>query len=140
MFKYSYIFMLISSSCVHASTFIENTDITDQINEKIKNGGTLSIPAGNYKIDASKGITVPSNTNIKLNSKTILNVIPNNLEGYQVFKIINSKNIKISGGRLIGDKYKHLGKTGEWVFLLMILKIYPFQICQLIKCGEMQYT
>lgn len=114
MFKYSYILILISSSYVHAATFIENTDITDQINEKIKNGGTFSIPAGNYKIDASKGITVPSNTNIKLHSKTILNVIPNNLEGYQVFKIINSNNVNISGGHLIGDKYTHLGKDGEW--------------------------
>ncbi|WP_174492701.1 right-handed parallel beta-helix repeat-containing protein [Acinetobacter sp. Marseille-Q1623] len=114
MFKYSYIFMLISSSCVHASTFIENTDITDQINEKIKNGGTLSIPAGNYKIDALKSIQVRNNTTINLSSNTVLNVIPNDQGSYRVFNINNIKNVKISGGTLIGDKYTHLSKDGEW--------------------------
>lgn len=98
----------------HASTFQQDTDITDQLNQAIKNGGNINIPAGSYKIDATKGINIPNNTTINMDKDTILTVIPNSLKVYKVFIISNSKNIKINGGTIIGDKYTHLGTDGEW--------------------------
>lgn len=109
-----YTCIVVSSTSVNAASFIENTDITDQLNLAIKNGGNIIIPAGNFKIDATKGIQVKSNTSIKLSPDTILNVIPNDKKFYRVFQIYNAKNVQINGGTLIGDKYTHLGKDGEW--------------------------
>ncbi|WP_286713805.1 right-handed parallel beta-helix repeat-containing protein [Acinetobacter sp. UBA2581] len=101
-------------SCFCYAEFIENSDITTYLNQQLKLKSEVRIPAGSYKIDAGKSIVLPSNSSLILSPNTNLNVIPNKLGSYRVFKIKNVKNVKISGGKVIGDKYTHLGKTGEW--------------------------
>ena len=97
-----------------SANFVENTDITDYLNQLIKNQKSVSIPNGNYKIDANKAIRPQNGSEIKLSDKTVLNVIPNKNGSYRVFNIKNVSNVKISGGTLVGDKYSHLGTSGEW--------------------------
>lgn len=94
--------------------FIENTDITSYVNQLIQQQKVVSIPAGTYKIDANKSITPKDRTEIRLTPQTKLAVIPTKHGSYRVFQVKNVKNVKISGGSLVGDKYTHLGKTGEW--------------------------
>ncbi|ENJ4686582.1 right-handed parallel beta-helix repeat-containing protein [Acinetobacter baumannii] len=94
--------------------FIENTDITSYVNQLLKHQKVVSIPAGTYKIDANKSITPKDGTEIRLTPQTKLAVIPTKHGSYRVFQVKNVKNVKISGGSLTGDKYTHLGKTGEW--------------------------
>ncbi|ELX6101111.1 right-handed parallel beta-helix repeat-containing protein [Acinetobacter baumannii] len=94
--------------------FIENTDITSYVNQLIKHQKVVSIPAGTYKIDANKSITPKDGTEIRLTPQTKLAIIPTKHGSYRVFQVKNVKNVKISGGSLTGDKYTHLGKTGEW--------------------------
>ncbi|BFM93079.1 TPA: right-handed parallel beta-helix repeat-containing protein [Acinetobacter baumannii] len=94
--------------------FIENTDITSYVNQLLKHQKVVSIPAGTYKIDANKSITPKDGTEIRLTPQTKLAIIPTKHGSYRVFQVKNVKNVKISGGSLTGDKYTHLGKTGEW--------------------------
>lgn len=94
--------------------FIENTDITSYVNQLLKHQKVVSIPAGTYKIDANKSIPPKDGTEIRLTPQTKLAVIPTKHGSYRVFQVKNVKNVKISGGSLTGDKYTHLGKTGEW--------------------------
>lgn len=101
-------------SCFCYAEFIENSDITTYLNQQLKLKSEVRIPAGNYKIDAGKSIVLPSNSSLILSPNTNLNVIPNKLGSYRVFKIKNVENVKISGGKISGDKYTHLGNTGEW--------------------------
>lgn len=101
-------------SCFCYAEFIENSDITTYLNQQLKLKSEVRIPAGSYKIDAGKSIVLPSNSSLILSPNTNLNVIPNKLGSYRVFKIKNVENVKISGGKISGDKYTHLGNTGEW--------------------------
>ncbi|GAA5631056.1 hypothetical protein Acal02_01675 [Acinetobacter calcoaceticus] len=94
--------------------FVENTDITSYVNSLIEKNKTVTIPDGNYLVSATKSIQLKDNSTLKLSPNTVLNVIPTSSGSYRVFKIKNVKNVNISGGALIGDKYTHLGKTGEW--------------------------
>ncbi|WP_436872804.1 right-handed parallel beta-helix repeat-containing protein [Acinetobacter haemolyticus] len=106
--------LIILSSASSAMVFKNNTDITDLINNQIKENTVVKIPAGNFQIDAEKSIILKNNVTIEMSPKTILNVIPNNAKSYQVFRIHNVNNVKISGGTILGDKYTHLGNAGEW--------------------------
>jgi hypothetical protein len=112
----SFVFLIIISPITSADSgnFQNNSDITDLINSQIKENTLIKIPAGNFKINAEKSIILKNNVSIEMSPETILNVIPNNKGGYQVFRIHNVKNVKISGGMILGDKYTHLGNGGEW--------------------------
>lgn len=118
MRKYKLIYILIIFTPVvtlsYGADFIEGTDITDILNKKINSTNTVVIPKGRFKIDAVKSIVLKDNISIRLDPKTYLEVIPNKEKNYQVFRIHNVKNINISGGNLIGDKYSHLDSKGEW--------------------------
>lgn len=118
MKKYKLIHILIIFTPVvtlsYGADFIEGTDITDILNKKINSTNTVVIPKGRFKIDAVKSIVLKDNISIRLDPKTYLEVIPNKEKNYQVFRIHNVKNINISGGNLIGDKYSHLDSKGEW--------------------------
>lgn len=100
-------------SQAHAK-FVEDTDITDYLNRLLKQQKVVSIPPGSYKIDATKSITPKSGSDIRLDPKTTLKVIPNSSGSYRVFNIKNTSNVRISGGSLVGDKYTHLNNAGEW--------------------------
>lgn len=111
------IIFLVATCSFTSSTwakFIENTDITSYVNQLIQQQKVVSIPAGTYKIDANKSIVPKNGTEIRLTPQTRLTVIPTKHGSYRVFQVRNVKNVKISGGSLIGDKYTHLGSTGEW--------------------------
>lgn len=94
--------------------FVENTDITDYVNSLIEQNDVVTIPNGNYDVSATKSIQLKSNTTLKLSPNTILTVIPTSSGSYRVFQIKNIKNVYLSGGKIIGDKYTHLGEKGEW--------------------------
>lgn len=101
-------------SCNVLAKFEQNKDITSYINQLIQQQKVVYIPAGTYKIDANKSIIPKNGSEIKLHPKTKLTVIPTKHGSYRVFQIKNVENVKISGGSLVGDKYTHLGNTGEW--------------------------
>lgn len=69
---------------------------------------------GNYLINDS--INIPSNINLDLNSSNII-FKANSQTGYSLLKIKNQENVKVSNGKLIGDKDTHDysgDSTHEW--------------------------
>ncbi|MCR9040933.1 MULTISPECIES: right-handed parallel beta-helix repeat-containing protein [Bacillus] len=92
------------------------------------------IPKGDYLIDAvSKfgrlpefggGIRIPSNMEIEMHPEARFRVLPNSSQGYSCFYVGKAENVKISGGKIIGDRDLHdytvpegsLKKTHEWGF------------------------
>lgn len=111
----AFIFLVSVSFAMSASAkFVENTDITSYVNSLIQKNDTVIIPPGNYRVDATKSIKLKNGTQLQMSPGTKLHVIPNSKDSYRVFLIKNIKNASISGGVITGDKYDHLGKTGEW--------------------------
>jgi polygalacturonase len=77
-------------------------------------GGTVYVPAGRYMIDTLKAIKMRSHTRLLMESAAELDAIPNGANRYHVIKVWNVNNVRIVGGRLVGDRAKHKGTTGEW--------------------------
>lgn len=75
----------------------------------------IYIKRGVYKVSVENGnscITIHDNTNVVLDGDIILK--PNGLAVYNII-FIKGKNISLTGrGSIIGDKYTHLNKNGEW--------------------------
>lgn len=112
--KYLILITSVFCSMSYAQNFQLNSDITDKLNTALKNNKNVTIPPGDYKIDALKSIKPQNGSIITMSQNTRLSVIPNRSGSYKVFDISNLKNVTITGGQLIGDKYTHLNKTGEW--------------------------
>ncbi|KGQ19836.1 hypothetical protein LF41_2339 [Lysobacter dokdonensis DS-58] len=93
-------------------------DDTAAINAAIKalpaDGGTVFVPAGRYLVDAVKSIVLRSNMHFRLDPKAVLVCKPNNVEKAYVVYAYKVSDVEISGGQVVGDRYSHLGTTGEW--------------------------
>jgi hypothetical protein len=84
------------------------------INALPTTGGTVTIPAGHYMVNATKPIKLRSHTSVVMDPLATVEVIPTSASRYMVFQIYNVTDVSISGGNLIGDRAKHIGDTGEW--------------------------
>lgn len=111
------------------ATVDDDTDDTDAFERAIRqasanaeNGevNTVYAPAGTYRItpgDANKdgdpGISLKSNVNLVMDSKAVLKVNSSSFEEYCVISAKNVENITIKGGKILGERYQHSGKSGE---------------------------
>ncbi|MDO6450492.1 glycosyl hydrolase family 28-related protein [Oceanobacillus profundus] len=103
----------------------DDTDDTESIQNAIDSlipeGGTVYFPKGEYIIDAVKSIVLRGNITLFFEEGAILNVKPNDKENYEVLKIHDVENVKIEGNlKIVGERKRHLGETGEWGFGLSI--------------------
>jgi hypothetical protein len=83
-------------------------------------GGTVTVPPGNYMIDALRAINMRSNMLLQMAPTAQLSAIPNNLPRSHVIKVWKVSNVQITGGRIVGERNGHLGTTGEWGYGLNI--------------------
>ncbi|WP_233842682.1 right-handed parallel beta-helix repeat-containing protein [Dyella sp. 2HG41-7] len=83
-------------------------------------GGTVSVPPGNYIIDAMRAINLRSNMLFQLAPTATLTAIPNNSPRSHVIKVWNCTNVRITGGRIVGERNAHSGVGGEWGYGLNI--------------------
>ncbi|WP_336806383.1 right-handed parallel beta-helix repeat-containing protein [Fulvimonas yonginensis] len=84
------------------------------INSLPSDGGTVTVPAGHYMINALKPIKMRSHTRLLMDSMATLEVIPNSASRYWVIKVWDVTDVRIVGGNLVGDRAKHIGTSGEW--------------------------
>jgi polygalacturonase len=78
-------------------------------------GGTLSVPEGVYLINPLRSIDIRDRERLTLalHPKAVLKAIPV-VEGYSVVvKVVGSRNVRIVGGSVIGERPDHLGAGGE---------------------------
>lgn len=78
-------------------------------------GGTVWVPRGKYLIDADESIRLKSNVTLLMaDTNTQLITKPTSSERFVVVLVANVQNVKIISGKIIGERYQHLGTTGEW--------------------------
>lgn len=77
-------------------------------------GGTIVVPAGDYMINAAQSIRLRDRNHLQLTSGARLLAIPNALNRSYVLLIEGVSDVEVSGGRIIGERDRHLDSTGEW--------------------------
>ena len=75
---------------------------------------TVYVPAGTYRIEAQKGIRFKKNVNFIMSENAVLKAIDNSNTHYNILYVRDVRNVTISGGRIIGERYEHGGTSGEW--------------------------
>jgi len=78
-------------------------------------GGTVYVPAGTYLIDADVSINMKDSVTLDMVDTTrVLMAKPTATVRNYVIKLNNISNSKVIAGKIVGDRYQHLGTTGEW--------------------------
>lgn len=82
----------------------------------LNNYSNILIKAGVYDIELinSNGLKPKDGSTITFEKNAKIKVKPNNLSFYNVIDLSGKKNITIKNPNLEGDKYTHLGSTGQW--------------------------
>lgn len=101
------------SSVAHIKS-VESTNLDIQQAIDIAVASKVIIPPGEYYIDASIPLVIPSNKKVEFAPGAVLHVIPNNLSSYAVIKLDGVENVEITGLQVRGDKDTHTGTAGEW--------------------------
>lgn len=84
-------------------------------------GGTVFVPAGKYMIDTVHTVSLRSNIHLKLDPMAELAAMPSSATRYYMIKVWNSTNVEISGGKITGERTRHIGSTGEWGYGVSVL-------------------
>lgn len=87
-----------------------NTLITEVSNT---GGGTISLHDGTFNINVAVGIELKDNIELRFGKNTILKAIQTATNSYQMFRIHDRTNVKISGGKIDGNRSQQLSNTGK---------------------------
>lgn len=85
-----------------------------KINNILTSNNKVIFQKGLYKIDTSIGIRPKSNQEIIFEDGVIIKANPSSSQSYKIIYLYKLKNVKIIGGKIIGDRYNHNGKIGQW--------------------------
>lgn len=88
-------------------------DYTNYIQYAINNYTEVVFPSFPLLV-SDEGIKVPSNRTLYFNKGSEIRLKPSSKGNYDVFRIENVKNITFVNPVIIGDRYKHIGTSGEW--------------------------
>ncbi len=93
------------------------TDDTQAIQNAIDSGSLFQpaevfIPDGTYLINPDVSIELQDNTSLILSPNAILQAKGSAASYNTVIKISNKSNVKVAGGQIVGERYKHLGTVG----------------------------
>lgn len=77
-------------------------------------GGTVTVPAGTYRVDAVIGLRLRSYMHLKLAADAKLVAKGNSAERYNIVYVNKVRDVEISGGQIVGERNSHSGTTGEW--------------------------
>jgi polygalacturonase len=83
------------------------------INALPSTGGTITVPAGTYLIDAVRSVKLRSYMLLSIDPLAKIVAKPNAADNYNVLLADNIHDVEIAGGQVIGERDKHLGTTGE---------------------------
>lgn len=80
----------------------------------LKGGGTISIPDGTFYISPAIGITLKDNIELRLGKNTVLRNINHALDAYEMIRAWDVNSVKISGGKIDGNREGNSATSGEW--------------------------
>lgn len=75
-------------------------------------GGTIEVQDRTCYINVVEGIELKDNIELRFGKNTILKAIQTATNSYQMFRIHDRTNVKISGGRIDGNRSQQLSSTG----------------------------
>ena len=87
----------------------DTTAFQNAVNSLPSGGGTVYVPAGNYKIDALRSVKLRSRMHLKMDPDARLIAKPNGSNEHAVVAVDRVEYVEISGGQIIGERYQHLG-------------------------------
>lgn len=135
-----------------ANDDMDDTNIIENIielaSENAKRGGinTVYVPAGTYIItpgdaneDGDPGISLKSNVNLVMDNDAILYVKETSFDSYCVISAKYVENISITGGKILGERYRHLGTPDEYGHGIAIYAGKNIEISNVLvsdNCGD----
>lgn len=96
-----------------------NADYTEILQKAIFDHREIIFPMGTFKVN-KKGLTIPGNTKVYFEENSILKLEKNNLIRYEILRIHDVENVEVYYANIVGDRYSHSGKEGEWGFGISI--------------------
>lgn len=94
-------------------------DYTAIFQKALKENREVVFPKGKFFINKS-GLTIPSNTKVFFEENAVLYFEKNNLIRYEILRIHDVQNVEVYFANIVGDRYTHTGKDGEWGFGISI--------------------
>ena len=82
----------------------DTTAFQNAINSLPSDGGTVYVPAGNYKIDPVRSVKLRSRMHLQMHPDATLIAKPNGADRQVVLAADLRNNLVISGGRIIADE------------------------------------
>ena len=83
-------------------------------------GGVVHLPAGEYLVDPLRSLRMRSGVHLMLHRNARLRAIPNGAPRAYVINVEGVDDVRISGGRILGERDAHRGTAGEWGHGIMI--------------------
>lgn len=83
-------------------------------------GGTVWVPAGNYLINPLRSVRLRSRMHLSMAADARLVAMGNAAPRAYVLLLEQVEDVEVSGGRIIGDRERHLATTGEWGHGVMV--------------------
>ncbi len=77
-------------------------------------GGTVTVPAGVYWVDATRGVRLKSRMTLKMADGAVLRAKATSSGNYNVVRVDSASNVNVVGGTLEGDLGRHQGSAGQW--------------------------
>ena len=82
--------------------------------DSLRGGGVVRVPAGVYRIDTLRSVRLRNGVHLQMAKGAELHAIPNAAPRSYVLLVQAVHDVQISGGRIVGDRDRHLGTEGEW--------------------------
>lgn len=99
-------------------------------------GGVVLIEPGIYMIDAGTSLRMRSRSSLHLSEGAVLRCISNSLAHYAIITVEGVEDVRVSGGRIEGDRSSHGATDGEWGHGIAVLGSHSVTIerCQVSDC------
>lgn len=83
-------------------------------------GGVVRVPAGRYVIDPLRSVRMRNRVDLRMDPGAVLMAQPNAAPRAYVLLAERVADVTISGGSILGERYKHQGTKGEWGHGVMV--------------------
>ncbi len=98
----------------------DTTAFRNAIDSLPATGGTVDVPAGTYLIDPVRRVPLRSKMHLRLADGAVLKAKANSAERAYVLMLNEISDVAVSGGKIEGDRDRHLGTTGQWGHGIML--------------------
>ncbi len=83
-------------------------------------GGTVRVPVGRYLVDTANPLRLRNRMRLELAPDAVLMARPSNRKRFYVMLLDGISDVEVAGGRIVGDRDRHLGSEGEWGYGIFV--------------------